>query len=71
MIVTAAALTLLLVGCASTPPTESPAPAGPWRIVPLNPTSSSPDRSAMLVNEQAGDTWIYNGADQWTPVKRP
>ena len=69
--VTVAAFTLWLVGCTNTAPTQSPTPVGSWRVVPLNPTSNFPDRCAILVNEQTGDTWIYNGADQWTPVKRP
>lgn len=70
VIVALAASALLLVGCANTPPSASPTPKGSWRVVPLNPPSNFPDRCAILVNEQTGDTWIYNSADQWTPVKR-
>ena len=70
VVVTAAALALL-AGCASTPPTQSPAHTGSWRVVPLSGASNFPDRCALLVNEQTGDTWVYNSADQWTPVKRP
>lgn len=75
-----ASLALFLSGCTSTSPTTSippttssqsiaPPPAtGAWRVVPLN-TTDFPQRAAILVNEQTGDTWIYN-PDQWVPLKR-
>jgi hypothetical protein len=48
-----------------------PHPGGAWRVVPLTSTSARPDRIAMLINEQAGDTWIYDiGSNDWTPVER-
>ncbi len=62
------ALTLCLVGCASTHPT-GPSPAtATWRVVPLS-TNTFPERCAILVNEQTGDTWIYS-SDQWNELKR-
>ncbi len=70
VIVVVAASMLLLVGCTTTSPAARPAATAPaaavtfWRVVPVNP-------SPMLVNEQTGETWVYNGANQWSPVYRP
>jgi len=71
VIVAAAAFTMLLGGCANTPPTASPTPMAGWRVIPLNPSTNFPDRIAILVNEQTGDTWTYNAAsNEWNPLKR-
>jgi ABC-type uncharacterized transport system auxiliary subunit len=80
VIILVAAVTLFLSGCTGTPPTTSikPAPStqplapppatGSWRVIPLN-TTTFPHRAAILVNEQTGETWIYN-PDQWVPLTR-
>src|SRR4051812_22114440 len=69
VIVAVAASMLLLVGCTNTRPNTPPTSTGSWRVVPLNSCNTFPERCAILVNEQTGDTWIYS-ADHWTPVKR-
>lgn len=55
-----ATLMLSLAGCAGNSATERH-PKGQWRVIPLNPAQNTnyPDRTAILVNERTGDTWIY------------
>ncbi|HEV2296350.1 MAG TPA: hypothetical protein VGR35_21080 [Tepidisphaeraceae bacterium] len=69
LVVALATLALLLAGCVGRATTE-PHADGHWRVIPLNPDHNFPSRAAILLNGQTGDTWIYSGADQWTPVTR-
>ena len=70
LIVAVAGLLLFMGGCTNTQPSGPLTTPGSWRVVPLN-TNSSQDRCAILVNEQTGETWIYEpGSNSWTPLRR-
>jgi hypothetical protein len=71
VVVAFAAFASLLVGCTSTVKTDAPDSANPWHVVPLAMSGTVPDRPAILVNEQTGETWIYElSSNQWWPVQR-
>ncbi len=62
-----AAIFLSLTGCISSHRSGSQPATGVWRVVPLN--TNSPDRPAILVNEETGDTWMYTSGS-WNPIQR-
>jgi hypothetical protein len=54
----------LLVGCVKIPKFDLP-PQQPWQVVPLG------SNTAILLNDQTGETWINLNADTgWYPMRR-